>query len=1466
MASSIQKTGGGTTKSFVNTPQATDDIFSSAATGITEDSAGVYHLDVMGNDLGGNAKSLWSLDNGVNNTGAMSGYVAGDLLTQDTARSQAGSSDTSLNGAKIWITADGKVGYDASTLSASFRTQLQALNDGQSLSDTFTYAIRLANGTLSWATASIELKGSNDAAVIAGVTSGAVTEAGGVDNGVAGTPVATGVLTAADVDNAANTFQPVTAATSSAGGYGTYTLTTGGVWTYTLDNANSAVQALNAGQQLTDTFTVRTIDGTARQVTVTIDGTNDAAILSSAVVELTETDSAADLSTGGTLTVSDVDSAATFVAQAGTAGSYGTFAIDAAGAWTYAATSAQDAFVAGQTYSDSFAVTSADGTATSVTINIVGTNDAAILSSAVVNLTEADSATDISTSGTLAISDVDSAATFVAQAGTAGSYGTFAIDAAGAWTYTATSAQDAFVAGQTYTDNFAVTSADGTATSVAINILGTNDAAVILGDVTGAVVEAGSDTNGGTPVATGTLTASDADNASNSFQAVVAATAGDNGYGSYTMAADGSWAYTLDNDNAAVEALDAGDTLTDFFTVLTVDGTAQQVAVTINGAADGPVNQAPVAVDDVVESVAGGGDAAIITFDDGYSIDYDYMTGFYRVTTGDGFRFTDKGTGSYQQGNYVWGPYVTSWYGADYSNALYSYGYEGGYYEYIGTETVVMPIEMTRVDGEEFALTSANITSYNYGGNPAAAFLATVTGYLDGQQVAQQSFNVPDANYYSQIHNNVVTFTDPGFGSVDMVEYALTAENNGYAYYDYYYGYYYYSYSYAYQWIDNIQTGAASSGPMEGRVLAGIAVLANDTDDGPQGDLSIAQFSATSALGAAVTLNPDGTLNYDPTAVAAINALGAGESLVDSFTYVAQDAFGAVSNTATVTLDVQGVNDTPVAAAIAGAANEDGSAIVLSAAYTDADPNDSHTFTLNTSGTLGTVTDLGSGNFDYDASTSAVFNQLAQGATATDSFSYTVTDNHGGHSTATATVTVTGQNDAPVAQDDRLNPVALLTFENGTFSQSQYYDYGTGFYRSSVTTNDGFHFADNGAGNYQQGDSVYGPYTTSSWGADYSNALYSYGYDSNYDLLGHVMPIVMTRVDGESFQLEQANITGYAYYASYYGGGVLRETVTGYLDGVQGATLTFDVPNIAISSNRNNSVDLSGLGEVDRVEFALLDIGNYNYDYNNQWLDNIEVAQSLTNEDTSVQIASATLLANDTDVDNGHVLHVGSVSATSALGAALTIDGNGMITYDPTVSSILGALGENEFANDSFVYTAVDEHGASSQATASLRIAGAYDAPTAQNHAPTVTGALNGGTLYVWAGADVPDGDGGGPQFNLNPDALPAVVDALDNATDADHDPLSVESFTVVAGNKIGLWADISWWDVNSDQAISFDADANTFALDPNAYALQGLRTGESATVTVAYNVSDGQAATPDSVSWTLVGTNDASLVGLLIA
>ena len=41
------------------------------------------------------------------------------------------------------------------------------------------------------------------------------------------------------------------------------------------------------------------------------------------------------------------------------------------------------------------------------------------------------------------------------------------------------------------------------------------------------------------------------------LQPIAAGTAGDNGYGTFQVNADGTWTYTLDNSNPAVQALTA---------------------------------------------------------------------------------------------------------------------------------------------------------------------------------------------------------------------------------------------------------------------------------------------------------------------------------------------------------------------------------------------------------------------------------------------------------------------------------------------------------------------------------------------------------------------------------------------------------------------------------------------------------------------------------------------------------------------------------------------------------------------------------------------------------------------------------------------------------------------------------------------------------------------------------------------
>src|ERR1043166_3447801 len=68
-----QTTGGGSATSFTNTPQANDDTYNyledllRANSSLYNVATNTISLDVMANDLGGNAKALFSVDDGDGN-------------------------------------------------------------------------------------------------------------------------------------------------------------------------------------------------------------------------------------------------------------------------------------------------------------------------------------------------------------------------------------------------------------------------------------------------------------------------------------------------------------------------------------------------------------------------------------------------------------------------------------------------------------------------------------------------------------------------------------------------------------------------------------------------------------------------------------------------------------------------------------------------------------------------------------------------------------------------------------------------------------------------------------------------------------------------------------------------------------------------------------------------------------------------------------------------------------------------------------------------------------------------------------------------------------------------------------------------------------------------------------------------------------------------------------------------------
>jgi VCBS repeat-containing protein len=133
--------------------------------------------------------------------------------------------------------------------------------------DSFTYTVSDGAGGRATATVNVTVAAVNDAAVISGDTSGSVME-----DVLA---VAGGDLDSMDVDGIDDAWQPVTSPAASVNGYATFTIDPTGHWSYLLDDVHPAVQALDDGGTLSDSFLVATADGTQQIVSITIHGTHD---------------------------------------------------------------------------------------------------------------------------------------------------------------------------------------------------------------------------------------------------------------------------------------------------------------------------------------------------------------------------------------------------------------------------------------------------------------------------------------------------------------------------------------------------------------------------------------------------------------------------------------------------------------------------------------------------------------------------------------------------------------------------------------------------------------------------------------------------------------------------------------------------------------------------------------------------------------------------------------------------------------------------------------------------------------------------------------------------------------------------------------------------------------------------------------------------------------------------------------
>ncbi len=227
------------------------------------------------------------------------------------------------------------------------------------------------------------------------------------------------------------------------------------------------------------------------------------------------------------------------------------------------------------------------GTADSAAATVVET-DGGLVASGTLTVTDADTSDTVDTTVTAVTGGLDhfSQDQLLAMFSLTGAAANEADGSPGSLGWSFDSGSEAFdflAAGESLELTYTLTVDDGNgggaSQTVTITITGTNDAALISGDDSGSVTE-----DDATTVVTGLLDITDADHDQSSFQPQTGAAAA---YGSFSINADGSWTYTLDNDNPDVDALETGDDpLLDSITVRSLDGTEHVITITIVGHSD----------------------------------------------------------------------------------------------------------------------------------------------------------------------------------------------------------------------------------------------------------------------------------------------------------------------------------------------------------------------------------------------------------------------------------------------------------------------------------------------------------------------------------------------------------------------------------------------------------------------------------------------------------------------------------------------------------------------------------------------------------------------------------------------------------------------------------------------------------------------------------------------------------------
>lgn len=463
-------------------------------------------------------------------------------------------------------------------------------------------------------------------------------------------------------------------------------------------------------------------------------------------------------------------------------------------------------------------------------------------------------------------------------------------------------------------------------------------------------------------------------------------------------------------------------------------------------------------------------------------------------------------------------------------------------------------------------------------------------------------------------------------------------------------------------------------------------------DGQPQGEIVLVDADGETIEGEFGTLfiRADGTYEFTPNEN--YQALGEGDQAQDIFLYTISDQFG-LTDTAQITINLTGVNDAPEAENDVGTIDAESGSATGYVLANDDDPDGDEISVTSVQhvgsgegqgeptevgnegptivcGTYGTLTIYADGSYKYTPHEG--YFALAAGETASDVFSYTVSDEHGAADTADIAISLTGENEAPDADDD-VDAVQAAGFVEGDFTP------GDPFATGNVLDNDDD--ADSASIKVVGVSAGNNTIQTNGYSAQAGSIVY--GQFGLLVLLGNGEYIyTLNNLDSDTITLAEGDVAHdvFTYFVADNDGATSTATLTIDVTGANNAPIIVGGVNTGsvTEDDQGNSVASGTLSKVD-------------FDSN----------------DTSDNDSWSLVLRSGQSFDNGAVL---------GKYGRLTVDQNGKWTYviDNSLAATQ-ALQSGDSPIETFTIRVTDANGASDTRTVSVKVHGA-DEP---NSSPT---------------------------------------------------------------------------------------------------------------------------------------------------